>query len=84
MPRFVAAGVEPVPPKSQRTLSVRHDDYAAHRCHCNHIVYQDDEPGGECRFCSCVNHFSDARPSPDSLHDCDDRFDTHGVSGYEL
>lgn len=34
----------------------RHDDYAAHRCRCQHIVYRDDVPGGSCRFCPCTDH----------------------------
>jgi hypothetical protein len=34
----------------------RHDDYAAHRCSCKHLVYADQVPGGSCRFCSCASH----------------------------
>jgi len=34
----------------------RHDDYAAHRCECGHIVYADEQPGCRYRFCSCANH----------------------------
>lgn len=64
-----------MPPKIQR-----HDDYAADRCHCNHLVYRDDDPGGECRFCPCVNHFSENRPSSDVLADQDHRFESHGLN----
>ncbi|MCW2918540.1 MAG: hypothetical protein JWN52_6608 [Actinomycetia bacterium] len=38
------------------------DLYAAHRCDCNHIVYEDDQPGGRCRWqyvgagCECTDH----------------------------
>ena len=34
----------------------RHDEYAAHRCKCDHLLYADDTPGGNCRFCPCTDH----------------------------
>jgi len=34
----------------------RHDDYAAFRCACGHLIYADDTPGGNCRFCECTDH----------------------------
>jgi hypothetical protein len=32
------------------------DDYAEHRCKCRHLVYADDQPGGQCRWCGCTDH----------------------------
>jgi hypothetical protein len=34
----------------------RHDDYAAWRCLCGHLVYSNDVPGGPCQFCACQSH----------------------------
>jgi hypothetical protein len=50
-----------MPPKSARSHAL--DYYAADRCTCNHLVYEDDAPGGECRFCGCENHQSANRPA---------------------
>jgi hypothetical protein len=33
-----------------------YDPYAFARCLCKHLVYQDDRPGGSCRFCDCADH----------------------------
>ena len=63
---------------------VRHDDYAAQRCECGHLVYADDGAGDSCRFCACLAHECPARPWPPFDHDTDYRFEEHGVSGYEL
>jgi hypothetical protein len=73
-----------MPPKTGRPAS--YDPLAADRCACSHLVYTDDEPGGECRWdlCHCTNHQSANRPGPDVLHDQDSRFEERGVSGYEL
>ena len=73
-----------MPPRSTGTRSLDH--YAADRCACRHLVYEDDTPGGECRWdlCHCTDHQSAIRPGPDVLHDQDHRFDQQGVSGYEL
>jgi hypothetical protein len=38
------------------------DPYAAVRCLCDHIVYDDDQPGDSCRWahvgagCTCTDH----------------------------
>jgi hypothetical protein len=37
-----------MPPRSQRTLSVRRDDYAPWRCPCGHLRYRDQKPGDPC------------------------------------
>ena len=73
-----------MPPKTSRPAS--YDALAADRCSCNHLVYTDDEPGGECRWdrCVCTNHQSANSPGPDVLYDQGSRFEEHGVSGYEL
>ena len=73
-----------MPPRTAGTRSL--DDYAADRCACRHLVYEDDTPGGECRWdlCHCTDHQSASRPGPDVLHDQDHRFEEQGVSGYEL
>jgi hypothetical protein len=72
-----------MPPKTGRRSF---DPLAADRFACNHLVYTDDTPGGECRWdlCDCADHQSANRPGPDVLHDQDHRFDQQGVSGYEL
>ena len=73
-----------MPPKGTRTRS--RDDLAGDRCACNPLVYEDDKPGGDCRWdlCHCTNHQSENRPGPDVLYDQDHRFEEQGISGYEL
>ena len=51
------AGAEPAPQREPgRRLPPRHDDYAEHRCQCQHLVYEDDTVGGKCRVCPCEDH----------------------------
>jgi len=44
------------PQQSGKRGYPRHDDYAAWRCLCQHIVYANQEPGGSCEWCACTDH----------------------------
>ena len=35
---------------------VKQDDYARQRCACDHLLYEGDVPGGQCRVCDCTEH----------------------------
>lgn len=41
-----------MPPRTFRS----YDPYAWARCQCGHLQYRDQEPGGDCQFCSCADH----------------------------
>jgi hypothetical protein len=61
-----------MPPKGKSGLSRSSDDYAVHRCQCHHLVYEDDVPGGKCRFCPCTDHRRPVRaPARCPGHTCD-------------
>jgi hypothetical protein len=57
-----------------QTYSAPEDQYAAVRCLCGHLLYDDDQPGDSCRWahvgagCTCTDHKVEAPvPSADGV-----------------